>query len=192
MFYRTLRLLPLEHRRKIIVTCPLQTTHSFSGGHRVISLLPLTDILHHLQGQTLQSTARNSLTTKKPLEIFPHFVRKNNQLFPILVVHSSSITRPYVPLIVCIWLFIQHCVKEGFFFVCLFFAFFYFFIPHSDLMNTEHGTLSFCPQCTGWRAPLFQGLASHHALAYSGNAVIVHCSLIYSSTDFCNQLRVRW
>lgn len=119
MFYRTLRLLPLEHRRKIIVTCPLQTTHSFSGGHRVISLLPLTDILHHLQGQTLQSTARNSLTTKKPLEIFPHFVRKNNQLFPILVVHSSSITRPYVPLIVCIWLFIQHCVKEGFFlFVC--------------------------------------------------------------------------
>lgn len=97
MFYRTLRLLPLEHRRKIIVTCPLQTTHSFSGGHRVISLLPLTDILHRLQGQTLQSTARNSLTTKKPLEIFPHFVKKNNQLFPILVVHSSSITRPYVP-----------------------------------------------------------------------------------------------
>lgn len=33
---------------------------------------------------------------------------------------------------------------------------------------------------------------SHHVLTYSGNAVIVHCSLFYLSPAFCNQLRVRW
>lgn len=134
MFYRTLRLLPLEHRRKIIVACPLQTTHSFSGGHRVISLLPLTDILHRLQGQTLQSTARNSLTTKKPLEIFPHFVKKNNQLFPILVVHSSSITRPYVP---CLYMVVYTalCERRG-----LGFFFWIFLFLYTSQWSYEHWT----------------------------------------------------